>query len=239
MEEKLYYVYEWIIKQTGEIFYIGKGTGNRCNQISCRNEVFKKYYYNNDCEVRILEYFENEQDAFNKEAELIQYYHSIGQAKASLDNGGTGGCHFVWTDEMRKYQSEYNPMKRPEQRERMSKNNPMKDPKIAERVAKKNSKPVYIDGVKYPSVTAAANELNHSQQIIIAWCRKGYSPDGKICRYEEDLNKEFPSFKEATKPPQSIGIYIDDNYFITIKAAAQAYNFAYPSFSKKLKENNG
>ena len=26
-----FYVYEWIIKETGEIFYVGKGRGNRCN----------------------------------------------------------------------------------------------------------------------------------------------------------------------------------------------------------------
>lgn len=238
MNKKLFYVYKWYIKETNEVFYIGKGTGNRCNQIACRNEVFKKYYNNYDCEVEIVEYFEDEQEAFKKEAELIKYYHEIGQGKASLDNGGKGGCHFIWTDAMREYQSEYNPMKRPEQRERMSNNNPMKNPEIAEKVNAQKRRPVIINGQRYDGVLEASRQLGVCDDTIIRWCKNGYDANGNICRYEDELNKDFPPFVDPNAS-KSLLVYVDDILFPSIKAAAKYYNFSYVSFSKKLKENNG
>ncbi len=238
MEEKIFYVYRWIAIDINEVFYIGKGTGNRCHQIAGRNEIFKKYYNNYNCEVEIIEYFDKEQDAFAKEAALIKYYHKIGQAKASLDNGGKGGCHFVWTDAMRAYQSEYNPMKRSQQRERMSKNNPMQDPEIAEKVNGQKRRPVVINGQRYIGVLEAARQLHVCEDTVIRWCKKGYDAYGNICRYEDELNKNFPVFINPNTS-KSLSIYVDDILFPSIKAAAKYYNFSYVSFSKKLKDNNG
>ena len=234
MEEKIFYVYRWIAKDLEEVFYVGKGTGNRCNQIACRNEVFKKYYNNYDCEVEIVEYFEDEQDSFKREAELIEYYHKIGQAKASLDNGGKGGCHFVWTDAMREYQSEYNPMKQVEQRQRMSKNNPMQRPDVAEKVSKKVSRAVIIDEIEYLNAHAAGIAFNVSDTTIRTWCTNGKNPAGIICYYKDGITtkRKTGGHHGSTK----IGVYVDNIYYSTLKEAATANNFVYTTFAKHLRE---
>ena len=234
MEEKKYYVYKWIAKDLNEIFYIGKGTGNRCNQIACRNEIFKKYYNNHDCEVQIIEYFDNEQDAFKREAELIKYYHSLGQAKASLDDGGKGGCHFVWTEAMRKYQSEYNPMKKPEQRKRMSENNPMKRPDIIEKVSKQKSRAVIIDGVEYLNAHVASSALNVSDTTIRIWCENGKSPTGIICYYKDGITEKKKT--GGHHGSTNIGVYVDNIYYQTLKEAAITNNFVYTTFARYLRE---
>ena len=111
---KEFYVYKWFNIETNEVFYIGKGSGNRYRTVAKRNKEFLKYYNTHYCDSSIIEFFDNEEDAFKREYELIQEYKLKGEAFANLDNGGKGGCHFVWTDEMREYMSQYNPMKLPE-----------------------------------------------------------------------------------------------------------------------------
>ena len=37
-----YYVYEWYIEDTGEIFYLGKGSNNRMTSMKDRNKIFKE-----------------------------------------------------------------------------------------------------------------------------------------------------------------------------------------------------
>ena len=37
----MFYVYEYYIKETDDIFYIGKGTGKRLNELHNRNKYFK------------------------------------------------------------------------------------------------------------------------------------------------------------------------------------------------------
>ena len=121
----MFYVYEWYNVNTEEIFYIGKGSGNRYKQVSKRNQLFKTYYENNECAVRIVQHFELEQDAFDYEKQRIEELKKANQCSCNVDEGGKGGVNFVWTSEMRKYKSVYNPMKNEEQKERMRKNNPM------------------------------------------------------------------------------------------------------------------
>lgn len=231
----MFYVYKWYIKETGEIFYIGKGCNNRYRQISGRNQLFLEYYHNNNCESEIIEYFEKEEEAFAKEHELLLYYHSIGQAKASLDNGGKGGCHFIWTPEMREYKSKYNPMKDEKQRKRMSESNPMKNPETAEKVNSQKRRAVVINNIRYDGVILAAEAVGVSPTTVCDWCKKGYTSDGKICRYEDELNKNFPPFQKATHITNQIGIYVDDIYFPNMKAAAKAFGFGYTGFARAMK----
>ena len=130
----MFYVYEWYNVDTNEIFYVGKGCRERYKQTIKRNKLFQEYYKNNNCNSRIIKYFEKEEDAFKYENERILELKEIGQCFCNLDNGGKGGVNFIWTDEMKEYQPKYNPMKDEKQKERMSKNNPMKNPDIAKRV---------------------------------------------------------------------------------------------------------
>ena len=67
----MFYVYEWYNVNTDEVFYVGKGIGNRYKQVSKRNQLFKEYYENNECSVRIIKNFELEKDAFSYENKSI------------------------------------------------------------------------------------------------------------------------------------------------------------------------
>lgn len=49
----MYYIYHWFNVDTNEVFYVGLGTGNRCDQVRNRNRLFKSYYRKNNCSVRI------------------------------------------------------------------------------------------------------------------------------------------------------------------------------------------
>ena len=136
----MFYVYEWYNVNTEEIFYVGKGCGYRYKQVSKRNQLFKTYYENNECAVRIIKHFPTEEEAFEYEHLRIVELKAQNQCFCNIDDGGKGGLSFIWTDDMREYKSQYNPMKEDEQRQRMSEHNPMHDPKIVQKVIQKNSK---------------------------------------------------------------------------------------------------
>lgn len=86
---KEFYVYEWYIKATGEVFYVGKGSGNRVVSMKDRNTYFKNIRKKHECAYRIVRYFEREEDAYNFELELGLEYLSIGEAKACYVLGKT------------------------------------------------------------------------------------------------------------------------------------------------------
>ena len=88
-ENKNFYVYEWYITSTGEVFYVGKGTGKRWKTLSNRNKFFQCMYRTHDCEVRKI--YENltEKEAFEKEIETIKYYKE--NTKYRLTNQTDGG----------------------------------------------------------------------------------------------------------------------------------------------------
>lgn len=82
MYNKKYYVYVWKIKNTGEVFYVGKGCGNRYKSMKDRNNHYKNIRKKYDCECEIVKYFDDENKAYDYELELGKYYKSIGQARA-------------------------------------------------------------------------------------------------------------------------------------------------------------
>lgn len=54
MSENKYYVYEYFIKPTDEIFYVGKGCGDRYKTTKGRNKFFSDMYNSHECGVRII-----------------------------------------------------------------------------------------------------------------------------------------------------------------------------------------
>ena len=209
----MFYVYEWYNVNTDEIFYVGKGTGNRYKQVSKRNEKFKDYYENNECAVRIIQEFENENDAFAYENKRILELKALNQCQCNLDNGGTGGVNFVWTEELRHYKSQFNPMKSEEQKERMRKNNPMKNPEVAEKVKSKVQKVVCYRGEEFTCAELA--EIAKVQiSTIWRWCQRGYDTNGETCYYKGEPKE---GIKRVTC---SKGVLVDGKYFPSLRAAA-------------------
>lgn len=89
MINKKYYVYIWYIKETNEIFYVGKGCGNRYKSMKDRNSYFKNIRKKYECDCKIIKYFEDEQEAYNYELELGIKLKEKGQAKACYILGQT------------------------------------------------------------------------------------------------------------------------------------------------------
>ena len=228
----MFYVYKWFNVETNEVFYIGKGTKNRYKQIQKRNNLFLDYLQKNKCEVEIIEYFDDEQKAFEKEYELICHYKKKGQCKCNLDNGGKGGCNFVWTPEMRDYYSKYNIMKSQKQRERMSKNNPMKNPKIAQIVAKKKTRPVIIENKYFTSIKEAGEYYQVFSTEIQCWCKRGYDRNKKPCRYADEQQKEF-----VLKATNSKKVIVDDKVFNSVKEAANYLGVWSETLIRNIKNN--
>ena len=218
----MFYVYEWYVKNTNEIFYVGKGCGNRYKQTNKRNKLFKLYYEKFNCDSRIIKEFENENDAFIYEHERILELKNIDQAKCNLDYGGKGGTHFCWTDEMKKYKSEYNPMKAFAQRQRMKTNNPMKNKETIKKVSAKTRKAIILNGIKYNGVLLASRETGHTSSSIIKWCKQGYDTNGNPCRYANEQQKEIPLIKKIhPKAATPKAILIDGIRFETILDGAK------------------
>lgn len=238
MENK-FYVYKWYNIDNQEVFYIGKGCNGRSNQISQRNRIFKDYYNAHNCAVEKIAYFDNEQEALEKEHQLILEYKTKNQAIANLDDGGRGGLSFVWTQEMREYMSKYNPMKEETQRERMSKNNPMKNPNTAQQVGLKNRRAVIINNIEYSGLVEAAKELKVCTFTIEKWCKQGYDTNGNPCRYADEEQKEYSDFikQYGTTIIQGKSIIIDGIYYPTIKIGAQAINGTSSGLCYALKNN--
>lgn len=212
----MFYIYEWYNTVTGEIFYVGKGSKRRYLQISQRNQYFKEYYQNNPCEVRIISYYNSEEEAFAAENKRILELKAVGQCKCNLDNGGTGGVNFVWTKEMKEYKSKFNPMKQQAQKERMSRENPMKNPQIAEKVAKQKQKKVIYKGQE-TTCKEIAQTTGYVIETIWKWCQRGHDIHGEPCYYVGGAPK-------SQKITCSKAVLIDGTFFPSLRAAADFLN---------------
>lgn len=200
----MFYTYEWFIVETGEIIYVGKGTHNRY-KAKKKNKFLNYLLKTKNCDVRIIAYYQTEEEAFEAEKERIVYLKSIGQAACNKYTFKTGGVKRIWTDEKRKEMSENNPMKRQEQKDRMSKFNPMKNPEIAERVASQKRKPIFIGNETFSCQVEAARYFSVSQGTVFGWLKKGYKKDGIKCGYitQEKPTRNFKLSKQ-TLPDESI-----------------------------------
>lgn len=89
LNNEKYYVYKhYIINKDGHenIFYIGKGKGDRIynqRRNSCWNKIVKENNY--EYYVDIIQYCNSEEEAYELENKLQEYYWSIGQCKGCAD----------------------------------------------------------------------------------------------------------------------------------------------------------
>lgn len=224
----MFYVYEWFIKDTGEIFYVGKGIHKRY-LVRNRNSIFNSYLANYDCDVRIIKYFENEEESFEYEEQRINELKKQGLAKANLRYGGNGGVASVWTEEMRHRMSVNNPMKAEEQRERMRLFNPMKNPETAAKMGQKHAKIVIYQNKEW-YIKDLAPILGVSVPSLQQYAKKGYTSKGELCYYKVDGKPTTPPPINKTKKP----VQIDNQIFETVSAAAKFLGVAQGTLSSFL-----
>lgn len=213
----MFYVYKWFIVETGEVIYIGKGIGKRY-KVKNRNILFNEMLKRFKCNVEIIKYFDNEQEAFKHEETLMKHYKSLGQCVCNLKYGGNGGVSGIWTDEMKHKMSVENPMKCELQRKRMSENNPMKNPNIAKIVNEQKTRAVIINDIYYNSCKAAGEKLSVWSETIINWCKRGYDTNYNPCRYADEEQKEYEIKISNSKP-----VIINGIKYLSVKEAAAAY----------------
>lgn len=86
-----YYVYEYFNIETNHVFYVGMGKDDRWKKIRGRNQYFLRYYEKYNCDVRKVAEHLTQEEAWEKEKELIAKYRAIGQCETNIANGGEGG----------------------------------------------------------------------------------------------------------------------------------------------------
>lgn len=77
---KKYYVYIWFLVDSNDVFYVGKGSGNRVTSMKDRNRHFRNIRKKCKCDYKIVEYFDDEDEAYDYEMKLGMEYKSKGQA---------------------------------------------------------------------------------------------------------------------------------------------------------------
>lgn len=228
----MFYVYEWYDINSGVVIYVGKGCNKRYLSTKKRNKLFIEYVSQHNCSSRIIKEFENEEDAFKFEHEQICIRKERGECFCNLDNGGTGGVNFVWTEEMRKYKSQNNPMKLQEQKQRMKDANPMRSKAISKIVATKKSRAVIIKGITFESTKAAGEHFKRHPEQIQTWCKRGYDSDKEPCRYADEIQKNY-----ELKTTSSKKVIIDGVVYKSVKEAAEHYDVWSETIIRAIKNN--
>ena len=142
-ESREYYVYIWYIVDTNEVFYVGKGKGRRYKQISGRNKFFTDMYGSHNCEVKKV--YENltEQEAFQKEREVVRWYReNTSYRLTNQTDGGEGSSGWIPPKDFRDKQSQIHKAQWQDEefRERMlmirtDENGPYKSQEFREKIA--------------------------------------------------------------------------------------------------------
>jgi hypothetical protein len=87
----MFYVYIHRRLSDGRVFYVGKGHGNRRKQKTSRSEYWKNVANKHGFKSYIVKKYEIEQDAYEHEKRLIEFYRSKGIKLVNIEDGGRGG----------------------------------------------------------------------------------------------------------------------------------------------------
>lgn len=228
-----YYVYEWFVKETGEIIYVGKGTNNRY-KVKKHNRFFNDFINRFECESRIIKHFETEKEAFDYEFERVFELKLKGQCVCNINKGGSGGTTNCWNEERRKKYSQKNVMKSENQRKRMSLNNPMKNPLIAQKTNSQKKRKVCIGEKIYDGLSDVAKEYGVDVTAITYWLKRGYARNFEPCYYYGNPKPEvvLRNHKTNCKP-----VVLDGKTFESVKEAAKSINTDPSVLIRALKTN--
>ena len=102
-QEAKYYVYIWYIVSPFEIFYVGKGSGNRATQLKGRNKFFMDMYNTHECKPMIVVDGLTEETAFDMERIVIEHIrtHYPQYRLTNICDGGEGASGWIATPEYR------------------------------------------------------------------------------------------------------------------------------------------
>ena len=97
----MYYTYTHSIPD-GKVFYVGKGKDKRVYSTSDRTLAWCKVVEDNQgVTMKIVKHFNNEEDAFAHEIELIKQFKDDGCALVNYTSGGRGLNDYCATEETR------------------------------------------------------------------------------------------------------------------------------------------
>ena len=85
-----HYTYLHRKKDTNEVFYIGKGIGNRASQFSRRSDEWKQIAQNGFI-IEIVANWKTENEAYDHERFLIKCFRDLGHPLLNCVGGGAGG----------------------------------------------------------------------------------------------------------------------------------------------------
>ena len=95
----MFYTYAHYKKDNNEIFYIGKGKGNRYKlKDNRRNIYWKRIVAKHGIEPRILAYWNTEEEALSHEKLLISCFRDMGYKLTNLTDGGEGVSGLEFTE---------------------------------------------------------------------------------------------------------------------------------------------
>ena len=137
-----YYVYEYYVIETNEVFYVGKGSGNRVSS-GKRNKFCEDMKKTHNWAYRIVKDNLTEQQAFSLEKELIKKYRETTTYRlTNVTDGGEGASGLKCTDERKAKLSKIfkEKWKNPEFREsnvsiRQDPNGPYKSKEFKEKIS--------------------------------------------------------------------------------------------------------
>jgi hypothetical protein len=103
MNTERFYVYEHIRKDTGAVFYVGKGSGKRCKHFVNRGKFWNNFCKSKDnVEVRLPIQNVDEEFSLLAEVELIDVYRRRGVFLVNISDGGEGTSGWIPSEETRK-----------------------------------------------------------------------------------------------------------------------------------------
>lgn len=184
-EERKYYVYVWFYKESGKIFYVGKGTKYRYRSRKRDNKKLVEIISNCDCDSRIVKGNLDEKEAFELEKEMIEFYRQNGHPLINIQDGGhlppsSIGKHR--TDETREKMS------------RSMKQYHARHPEIAEEQSRKMKEFLQTQkGKEFQKKSIESRNNDEFKQSQSERCRKANNTDEYKKRQSEIVKKMWES----------------------------------------------
>ena len=102
-----FYIYEHVREDTGQVFYVGKGSGYRATVTQHRNRYWMNVAAKSGWRHRVVFRTSDEELAFLAEEELIRHHKEIGSPLTNMTDGGEGTSGYVFDKSLAKRRAAY------------------------------------------------------------------------------------------------------------------------------------